>query len=118
MRLGDFICVQDYDAIWGEPKRAREPSLSERVGLWLIVIVVGVALGFFSGCDYQAAQATHEIRTIAIEKSEALPPQAYFFDNPLGQQTWVEQSGNDGEGKQMKPIRRYTFAADLTRRDK
>lgn len=46
MRLGDHLCVDDYDAIWGEPKRAVRPSIGDRLMLWGIVIVVGIGLSF------------------------------------------------------------------------
>lgn len=83
---------------------------------FLICLVIVGAL--VSGCDLQAAQVTHESVMDAQARKEQLPPEARVNSRLLSlpvQGTWIEQSGNDGLGKQMKPIRRYTTAADLTR---
>lgn len=68
MRLGDFISVEDWDSIMGEPKRAERPSMIERLTIWLIVIGVGVGLGFVQGCDGQAAEITAKAEEAAHEK--------------------------------------------------
>ena len=52
----------------------------------------------------------------AQAKKDELPPSARF-GSPMGG-TWIEQSGNDRNGNQMKPIRRYNSAGDLTARKK
>jgi hypothetical protein len=92
-----------------------------RASWWPVVFLVLLIIGnlALTGCDLQAAQATHESVMDAMAKKESLPPEArvnsYLLSNPL-QTTWIEQSGNDWRGKQMKPFRRFTPVADLTRR--
>lgn len=56
--LGDYLSVEDYDAIWGDSKRRARPSIRERLMLWVIVVGVGAALSFVAGCDGEAAQVT------------------------------------------------------------
>lgn len=68
MRLGDYLSVQDYDAIWGEEKRIERPSIIERLTLWVIVIGVGVGLGFVAGCDGDAAQVTEQAEQEAHQR--------------------------------------------------
>lgn len=84
MRLGDYISVDDYDAIWGEPKRSRIPSLIERLMMWVIVIGVGGALAFVQGCDGPAAEH------VEIAKAEALAKKEAVMGMPC---TWVAQCG-------------------------
>ena len=84
--------------------------------VWLICLIIAAAL---LGCDGQAAEATHQSVMDAQARKEQLPPEARVNSRLLSlpvQGTWIEQSGNDGYGKQMKPIRRYTQSADLTER--
>lgn len=86
---------------------------------WLICLAVGVILAFAAGCDLEGAQAAHESVMDAQFKKEQLPPEARvnsrLLSIPVGG-TWIEQSGNDHRGRQMKPFRRYTQSADLTER--
>lgn len=88
------------------------------VVLLILLIVGNLALG---GCDGEAAEATNQSVMDMVERKEQLPPEArinsYLLSHPL-QGTWIEQSGNDHQGKQMKPSRRYTTSADLTTRKK
>lgn len=92
-----------------------------RVSWWAVVFLILLIIGNLAlvGCDGQAAEATHQSVMDMMEKKEQLPPEArinsYLLSLPL-QSTWVEQSGNDFRGKQMKPFRRYTSAGDLTER--
>ena len=84
--------------------------------IWLICLVIVFAL---LGCDGQAAEATHESVMNSQARKEELPPEGRVNSRLLSlplKGTWIEQSGNDGYGKQMKPIRRFTISADLTRR--
>ena len=89
---------------------------------WMAVIALLCVIGgsvLLIGCDGQAAEATHESVMNSQARKEELPPEGRVNSRLLSlpvQGTWIEQSGNDGLGKQMKPIRRYTTAADLTRR--
>lgn len=87
--------------------------------VWLICLVIVAAL--LNGCDLEAAEATHESVMDMQARKEQLPPEgrvnSYLLSIPVGG-TWIEQSGNDHRGKQMKTFRRYTQAADLTERKK
>ena len=92
-----------------------------RVNWWAVVFLVLLIVGnlALTGCDGQAAEATHQSVMDAQARKEQLPPEARVNSRLLSlpvQGTWIEQSGNDGYGKQMKPIRRFTISADLTRR--
>lgn len=88
---------------------------------WMLCILIGATIALAAGCDFQAAQATHESVMDSMAKKEHLPPQgrvnSQILSMPVGG-TWIEQSGNDGFGNQMKPIRRYIKSADLTERKK
>jgi hypothetical protein len=106
----------DYDQLYGQQNTSNKVEGWSMVG-WLICLVIVAAL--LGGCDGQAAEATYESVMNSQAKKEELPPggrvNSYLLSQPVGT-TWVEQSGNDGRGKQMKPIRRYTPVADLTER--
>ena len=105
---------EDYDQLYGQQNTSNKTEGWTMV-LWLICLVMVFAL---LGCDGQAAEATHESVMNSQARKDELPPEGRVNSRLLSlpvQGTWIEQSGNDGYGKQMKPIRRYTNAGDLTK---
>lgn len=93
-----------------------------RVSWWAVVFLILLIIGnlALSGCDLEAAQATHESVMNSQARKEQLPPEgrvnSYLLSQPVGT-TWILQAGNDGLGRQIRnPQRRYTQSADFTER--
>lgn len=105
---------EDYEALYGEHYIPKPWTIGR---LMLLVLCIGFIFASWgiAGCDFKAAQATAEIKQTAIEKSEQLPPRAYF-SHPLGT-TWILQSGLDTNGDVIVDARRkHSMAGDLTER--
>ena len=107
---------KDDSWLFGQENTSNKTEGWSMVGFLICLVIVGVLV---SGCDGQAAEATHESVMNSQVLKEQLPPEGRVNSRLLSlplKGTWIEQSGNDGFGKQMKPIRRFTISADLTRR--
>lgn len=106
---------RDDSWLFGQENTSNKTEGWSMVGFLLCLVIIGALV---SGCDGQAAENTYQSVMDMQAKKEQLPPEArvnsYLLSSPVGG-TWIEQSGNDGLGKQMKPIRRYTQSADLTK---
>lgn len=99
---------QDYARLYNTAREGRTPWVIRRLGFCMAVIL-GIGMGYAVCLLVLSLDKQVPMPTMPVAAPE-LP-----LSNPLGR-TWVEQSGNDGRGKQMQPQRRHSAAGDLARR--
>ena len=103
--LGDHLNAADYDKLYGAKQVARSA-----LALRSLVMAVVLALGLiYAVVLLVLSLEKHSPISMPVSANERV------LAHPLGT-TWVEQSGNDSRGKQIRPRRYYTFAGDLTER--
>jgi hypothetical protein len=97
---------EDYARLYKEAAALDSEPFSQKAIRWIAIIGIGILIGMQWGCDYQAAEATHESVMDAYEKKLALMGNPCVY---VAQCTRIEMECDPRHRKCVK-------SADLTKR--